>query len=113
MMGDLPLSEGAKDVDDHVRDLVSDLTDFDVRSDKPRRLSDLTNWCIAMAYFLLVVAVLYASGTLSSDPAFTVSTGPGVVTTGAPADAASTQSDPATSVVNTMAGAHRQTVVER
>ena len=88
--GNPPLSGAAEDLDDHARGLVSDLTDFDVRKHKPKRLSDLTNWRIGMAFFLLVVAivvaVLYASGTLDPGPAFT----------GAPADVVS----PTMSVVN-------------
>lgn len=92
--GDPPLSEAAEDLDDRARGLVSDLTPFDVRERKPKRSNDLTNWLIAIAALLLlvalVVAILYASGTLET----------GVAVSGASVDAGGTNTNPETGLVD-------------
>lgn len=65
--GETPLSEEARDLDDHARGLTSDLTDHDVR----RRFSDLSIWRVVVAAFLLIVAIVmgvtYATRSTDSE----------------------------------------------
>lgn len=56
--GDRPLSEEAEDLDDHARDLVSDLTEFDVRSDRQEHSSNLSKWLLILAAVLVLVFLL-------------------------------------------------------
>ncbi len=51
--GDSSLSDEAREVDDHARELIADLTGMDVR----RRFTDLLNWRMVVAVFLLVLAI--------------------------------------------------------
>jgi hypothetical protein len=78
--GDLPLSDAAEDLDGHVRRLISDLSDFDVRDDGRKRSSDLTKRFylaafLLVALFLLVGVEVVATGSGSSDTAATAASG--------------------------------------
>lgn len=95
---DTPLSEAAEDVEERARRLVSDLTPFDVGEHKPRRLSDRTKRLYLAALIFVIVFVLWLAGFVVVNPFG--SSDPDTATPAASADVASTQSNPATSAVN-------------
>ena len=60
--GDRSLSKEAEDLDGHARDLISDLTEFDVRSDKQAHSSNLSKrlWVAALALVVLFILFVLA-----------------------------------------------------
>lgn len=69
--GDRPLSKKAEDLDEHARDLVSDLTEFDVRSSKQAQSINLSKrlWVAALA-LVVIFMLLVLSGFRFTDVGF-------------------------------------------
>ncbi len=62
------LSKEAEALDGHARNLISDLTDLDVRSSKPKKKRPISTWMIALIGLLIIVTIVFAVFYNPKDP---------------------------------------------
>jgi hypothetical protein len=90
--GNRRLGEEAQNIDDDLRGVVSNLTEFDVRKHKRSPLKS-TNWLIlAMVFAIAFLVLIIGFGLRLFEPLYDRWSDPGGAVTGSPADLVSTAS---------------------